>query len=585
MTEPSSAPEGSARPVVLLPWIVFALTLLSSFWLVARYGANIPRSDEWRDVSVLLGDDPLTFDWLIRPHSVHRIPAPRLVRLLLYRVSGRDFRSALVFNVAVMALATFLALRTVGRCRGATARWDALLPLLLLGPSHYANFLWGFQVQFALSAALFLASIAIVASCETRPDPAKLRFLTIVLALQALCGANGVALAAPLIPWSLAAASGQRKVPVVLALAAIPAVLVALYPIGLAARDPISASPADAARTALQFLSTGLAAAVPLWTLRSVFVGSLTAGAFALLFRAFRKIPSERWRSSGLAACGLSMLLLAAFVGLGRAELTVNAGIQDRYATLAAPLLLVVYLSFLLYGARSKRAVEKALFAAVALSVPVSSTQAIGYGEFRRAQIQALERDAARGLPLEAIAARNGPAVYQYAPGVPLYLSRLLKRRDWPFESYEPDPRIRPAVARRTDVPLASAALHDLRESEGGFVPTGPSPRILVQLTERRALAGVELRFSVSERSGRLLRLELRWASAGDEFPLGTHLAGFPLQAEPGAQTVRASIFDDVAAVRIDLDRAAEKFVLHRLVLEELAPDWIPTDRRDAEAP
>jgi hypothetical protein len=565
-----------------LPWAVFGLMVLWNLGFVGRYGANIPRSDEWQDVAVLLGNEPFTPGWLWRPHSVHRIPLPRLVRLVLYRATG-DFRAPLFFNVAVMALAAAMLLRALARARGPSGL-DVVVPLLLLGPGHYMNFLWGFQVQFALSCALFVGTLAVLVTSASAPGPRTLAALGALVLAQVLTGANGVALAVPLLGWLAAAvtrsrAEGGTLRATGLALACVSAVLVAVYPIGL--RGPAASPPSTAAAvaaTALQFLSTSLGATVPLWQGRALVVAVLAAATLMVLGRAWRRDPAQRWRASGLAAGWGSVLLLAVFVGLGRAELTLHPGIQDRYLTLAMPTLILGYVGFSLYGgATARRVVPAGLLGATLLSMAVSGPQALGYGEFRRAQLDALRRDVDRGLPLEAIAARNASAIFQYSTGVEAHLRRLLDRGAWPFEGYRPDPRLRQEFVR---VPAALEAfdVRDLRRDGRGYAPSGPAPRLLLRLPRPHALAGVELRYTLDGPPGRLLRLEMRWAVSGNAtpvFPLSGPRASFPIRGQATPRTLTVWVYDTVDTLALDPDRLARSFTLHGAVLLELPADWM----------
>jgi len=565
-----------------IPWITLGLALAWNAWYVGRYGANIPRADEWRDVSVLLGDQPLTLEWLWTPHSVHRIPLPRLVRFSLYRLSGRDFRSALVFNVAVMALASALLIRVAGRLRGGPSALDASFPLLLLGPGHYLTFLWAFQVQFALSAALFFAAVALVVWKEGAPSPRALALLALTLALQVLTGANGLALALPLMIWlaiALVRLRTQRSSSwwMAAALCFTAALAVVLYPAGLGAAGSLP-PPWLAVQTFLQFVSTGLAAGERLWLPRALILISLTAFALFALVRAFRRSPSERWRASGLLACFAAVLLVAAFVAVGRAELTIGGGLHARYTTLAIAFVCLVYVTFVLYPSGGMaRIVPRLLVALTVLTASVATLHARGYGEFRLAQLVALETDAQRGLPVEVIAARNGPAIFQYSQGTSTYLRRLLAHRSWPFEDYRPDPRVRAQVIARQTLPLDALTVRDLARDGRGFRPTGPHPQILIRLPEAQQVAGIELRYTLDGARGRLMRLEVRWDRAGDRdptFPPGSRIGSFPVYATSRPQTVTTWIYEAVDTVRIDPDRAALRLETHEIVLLKLAPDW-----------
>jgi hypothetical protein len=580
MPVPRNAPGAGAA----IPWITLGLALAWNVWYVSRYGANIPRADEWRDVSVLLGDQPLTASWLWAPHSVHRIPLPRLVRYSLYRLSGRDFRSALVFNVAVMALAAALLVRTAAHLRGGPSARDAFFPLLLLGPGHYMTFLWAFQVQFALSAALFFAAVAIVVGNPGAPTPRARGLLALTLALQVLTGANGLALALPLMVWlavGLGRHRGRRSSSwwAAVGLCFTAALAIALYPVGLPPAGSLP-PPRLAILTLLQFMSTGLAAGESLWLPRALILLTLTVLAHLPLVRALRYSPSERWRASGLIACFAAVLLVAVCVAIGRAELTIGAGLHARYTTLAIGFAGLVYLAFALYpGGRTARTVPTLLVVLTVLTTLYETLPARGYGEFRLAQLVALKKDADRGLPTHVIAARNGPAIFSYSQGTPVYLGRLLAHRSWPFEHYALDERVRPQVTARQTLPLAPLATLDLSREGRTFRPTGPRPQILLRLPAAQEVAGIELRYSLGGPEGQLMRLEIHWDDAGPHdpiFPPGSRLSASPVYASARTQVLTTWVYGPVDSLRVDLDRSASQFEIHEMTLLTLAPDWLP---------
>ena len=569
--------------MVRLPWIALALALAGNLAFVARYGGDIPRADEWKDVSVLLGDRPLTLKWLWTPHDVHRIPLPRLIRFALYRLSGRDFRAAMFFNVTVMAAAAALMLFVAGQGRAAPSRLEAFIPLLLLGPFHFQTFLWGFQVQFALSSALFLAAIAVIATIDGVPSPRTLAALATILLMEVLSGANGVALALPLMVWlaaALVSARGERGASWRLAAVGLAgaAVVVMTYPFGLV-HPRVSASPGTILLTFLQFLSMGLAAVDTLWKTRVLFIVILGAFAFALLVRALFRTPQETWRASGLMACFASMALVGAFVAVGRGDVTANAGIQPRYATLAAPLICLAYFAPLLYGQASRYVVAAMLLAATLLAVLIGAVPAFAYGEFRRRQLDALQRDAELGLPLEAIAARNGSTLSDFSVEARAALGSLMAHGAWPFIGYRPDPRVHDQVVARTLVELGAATTRDLVRQDGVFRPGGPSPEIRLRLPRAVPTAAIELRYSVEAATDRLMILQLFWGrlpEGASDLPGDAQFAGFPVFRSERPRTLTALVYETIDTLRIQVDPAASRFQIHEIAVLELAPDWIP---------
>ena len=90
----------------------------------------------------------------------------------------------------------------------------------------------------------------------------------------------------------------------------------------------------------MQFLTGGIGIPAPmLWP----WSGGVTLGLMALslvfLGRAWAFRPAERPRIFGLAAFLLAMLALGAAVGWGRGWAGDQAGFQERYITMATPLL------------------------------------------------------------------------------------------------------------------------------------------------------------------------------------------------------------------------------------------------------
>jgi hypothetical protein len=572
-------------PRATLGWIVLAVALAGDVACVAHFGADFPRADDWRDASVLLGDRPLTLKWLWSPHGIHRIPLPRLTRFALYRLAGRDFRAVLFFNVGIMAAGAALMLLAVRRLRGSPSRLDVVVPLLLLGPAHFLTFLWAFQVQFALSSALLIVAIAIVASIRGAPTTRGLAVLGLSLPLQVMTGANGVALALPLMTWlgmALAASRRERGAGWWVAAAglALAAGVFIAYPVGQPKGTSSAVSLEPIVGTFFQFMSTAFVATEALWGPRGLLVVVLASFAAVLVGRACLAVPAEQWRASGLLACLASMFLLGVFVAGGRAEMTTDAGLQTRYTTLAVPIVCLAYLGVVLYGgARSRRTVGVFLLAGAVFAIVVGSFQAYGFGAFRRRQLLALASDAERGLSIEAIAARNGTTLNEYDPSIiRVALGQLIAHRAWPFANYRQDPDARGPVATRTRLDVEALPVHDVVREGDGFRPTGPRPQILLRLPQATAVARIELRYSMKAARYHMMVVEVHWGlTRGGDVDPASQLSGFPVFPADEPQTATASVYDTIDAILVVPDRTATWFQIHDVALLELAPDWIPS--------
>src|SRR2546423_1235273 len=104
------APNGSrlfrAAPADALAfvWAPWALVLLLAQGFVIRYGADVPRWDDFDVVPVLIGEQPITAGWLWSQHNDHRVPLPRLVLITAYRLLGHNFRAGMVCSVVALGL-------------------------------------------------------------------------------------------------------------------------------------------------------------------------------------------------------------------------------------------------------------------------------------------------------------------------------------------------------------------------------------------------------------------------------------------------------------------------------------------------
>lgn len=177
--------------------VVAGLCLLAVLYLQMLGASPLPWSDEWELVPYAVGAKPVSLDWLWSQHSDHRIPLQKLGQTLLLRATGVDFRLLVVANALLAFLATLALIRAVCSYRGHSHFGDALFPVVLLNPG-FSVFHWGFQFQFLSSVLLTLIVIALLIQQAPRPSRRTVIAATACCALLALCGMNGVILAATL---------------------------------------------------------------------------------------------------------------------------------------------------------------------------------------------------------------------------------------------------------------------------------------------------------------------------------------------------------------------------------------------------
>src|SRR5262245_4662285 len=74
-------------------WSIWTLLLLAALAFVGRYGSDLPCSDDFELVPALTGHQPDIVSWLWSEFNNHRLPFPKLVLLVLGRLTGCDFRA------------------------------------------------------------------------------------------------------------------------------------------------------------------------------------------------------------------------------------------------------------------------------------------------------------------------------------------------------------------------------------------------------------------------------------------------------------------------------------------------------------
>lgn len=401
-----------ARAVVWGAW--FAL-LVADVGLVWRFGSNVPRLDDWAFVPAATGNEPLTASALWSQWNEHRLPLPRLVLAALFRLSGGDYRSAMYCNVAILGLLAAAMIRAAAAARGATRWEDLFFPAALLNWGHAENLLWSWQVGFVLSAVLAGAAlVAIVGGTAPLSARAAVAVGICVLALP-LCGANGLAFAAPLAVWMVTAGlslardgkpSSRRAGACLAALGLAGAFLVGGYFAGYRGQ-PGSDRPRwpDCVWIALQFLSHSLGVGPEArWLLSGPTILAAGVAAAALCLVAAWRRPEERVRATGVAAMLAGAGVLAAGLGWGRTVYGPLAGLQWRYVTLGTIGACATYFAFALYaGPRWGRWLPSALALAALAALGWGTWAGYHRAKGLREMAQAFERDA-RLLPPTALA-------------------------------------------------------------------------------------------------------------------------------------------------------------------------------------
>jgi hypothetical protein len=149
--------------------LVALVPLLFLIWVVAQYSVNVPFVDQWDFVPLLekMYQGNLTFHDLWAQHNEHRILFPKILLLLLARLTHWNIRCEMAVNVilALGIFAVFLHQVNITGRRLAVARLPWAVPAISLAVfslSQYENWLWGWQLQMLLNLLAVLGAIVLL---------------------------------------------------------------------------------------------------------------------------------------------------------------------------------------------------------------------------------------------------------------------------------------------------------------------------------------------------------------------------------------------------------------------------------------
>lgn len=420
MTPASDVPPG--RFGSALAWSVWAGMLAVALLAIARYGPEIPRAEDWFLVPALTGHAPSIGTWLWAQNSEHRVPLPQLAYLVLLKMTGGDFRAAMVFDtlgLAGLAAAMMLAARHL---RDRTSVVDALFPVILLHLGHWDNLVWSWQIQFVASTLLAGAFVLVVIRWSEALTPPRAALAGLCLVALPLCGANGLALVPLFAVWAAYTAvhawrtspdGAARATAFLLGTAvAVAAVLIVVYFIGYerATWYPDSPGRSVTARIAAQFLAMAFGPGVAVWwrLLVPVTVAMVTATVVLLVVRLRAGGARNRPRVLGLLCIVAAVLLLAVALAWGRGGRVATSGLSRRYALLAVPLLCAIFFAWQLYAPRrwAVRVQAALLLVAVAL-LPANTRAGLAARDWVEHGMDAVRRDIATGMPRPLLAERH----------------------------------------------------------------------------------------------------------------------------------------------------------------------------------
>jgi hypothetical protein len=170
----SETPPNPRSGVLLAAFGLFLVIAGARWWLVGKYGTDVPWLDQWDAEAVGLYQPwhagTLHLQTWFAPHNEHRIFFTRVLALALFLLNGQwDPRLQMAVNAGLYALVfagVFLVLRR-GRSLGFQAICWALAAALGSAPYGITNTVLGFQSQFYFLVGFSL--LAIYTLVNSRP--------------------------------------------------------------------------------------------------------------------------------------------------------------------------------------------------------------------------------------------------------------------------------------------------------------------------------------------------------------------------------------------------------------------------------
>jgi hypothetical protein len=172
-------------------------------WGVWAGMVAIAIAEDWNLVAAMTGHEPDLGSWLWSQNNEHRLPLPRLAMLALLKVSGGDFRSGMIFNIAMVTLLAAGMIEVARRVRGGTLRYtDAFFPIVLLEVGDWQNLFWHWQMAFVLSVVLVGLGILAIVRRPALSTPGAAAAIGGALVMAPLTGGSGLLFIPPLLLYA-----------------------------------------------------------------------------------------------------------------------------------------------------------------------------------------------------------------------------------------------------------------------------------------------------------------------------------------------------------------------------------------------
>jgi len=168
--------RGKPKIGIVPPALTSLLVLLTAsplvylIHLMVKWAVDVPFWDQWDFAPLLLKsyDGHVTFADLFAQHNEHRLVFPRLVMLILARLTAwntlYEQAASVVFATGIWLVLAFLTRRVVRLAGSAGPIWAfPMISLVVFSLAQQENWFWGWQLQILMSVLAAVAGVALLA--------------------------------------------------------------------------------------------------------------------------------------------------------------------------------------------------------------------------------------------------------------------------------------------------------------------------------------------------------------------------------------------------------------------------------------
>lgn len=413
----------SLKAPIIFVWTIWAIMLLAALACIFMYGRNIPLAEDWNMVAPLTGNEPDLGKWLWLQNNEHRVPLPKLILLLLLKITNGDFRSGMFLTVLTVGFLAAVFIKVFYYVRGGKTNYsDAFFPIALLHIGNWENFFWSWQFTFILPTILSLFLLVIIIQYKNLLSLRMAIIAAVCTISLPLCGANGLVYVMPALPWlayeaflhfRAKEAGADRGIGLLLFSAVLIAVFIIIaYFIGYERPPwyPPSPSIFITLKTSAKFMALGFGpVAASSWGLSTfiVLVFVFSTGAL-LLFAVFKSRSTDFRRAIGLLFFLGGNIILALALGYGRATKVPTLGLPIRYVFLAVPTLIICYSSWEFYGSPIlRKVIQWSLFLIISIAIFHNTLRGLGWRNWYLKGAASVMHDIKEGVPHSLLATRH----------------------------------------------------------------------------------------------------------------------------------------------------------------------------------